>query len=128
MKKHYIKAVTQLLLSGRNVEIVLSNLAFVLKKRGHESLHTAILQGVSKDFKLQATAKKTAVVVSKISDMKTYKQEIEKTLQALGGSIENAAVSIDSTLIGGYISFHQGKQINKSHKDKLVTLYKSVVK
>jgi len=128
MKKYYIKAVTQLLLQGSDIDAVLKNLASVLKTRGYESIHAAILEGVLRELQLQLSAGAPSVVVAKENDVDTLKHSIERTLQNLGTNLEDARVTVDPTLIGGYIGSYKGNQINKSYKEKLVTLYRSITK
>lgn len=128
MKKHYIKAVSQLLLQGRSVDVVLKNLATVLKAKGYESIHEGILEGVIRELEQQKLIGAPSIVVAKLHDVDSLKQAIEKTLQKLGTSTADAHVTVDPTLIGGYIGSYRGNQINKSYKEKLVTLYRSISK
>jgi F0F1-type ATP synthase delta subunit len=128
MKKHYIKAIVQLLLSGRDVDAVLLNLSRVLKEKGHESLHAQILQGVASELAFKRKMTASAVVVASSKDAAVYKESIEAALAKLNGKLEEALFTTDETLIGGYIASHNGLQINNSHKEKLVTLYRSITK
>jgi F0F1-type ATP synthase delta subunit len=128
MKKHYIKAIVQLLLSGRDVDAVLLNLSRVLKEKGHESLHAQILQGVASELAFKRKMTASAVVVASSKDAAIYKESIEAALAKLNGKLEEALFTTDETLIGGYIASHNGIQINNSHKEKLVTLYRSITK
>jgi F0F1-type ATP synthase delta subunit len=128
MKKHYIKAIVQLLLSGRDVDAVLLNLSRVLKEKGHESLHAQILQGVTSELAFKRKMTASAVVVASSKDAAIYKESIEAALAKLNGKLEEALFTTDETLIGGYVASHNGIQINNSHKEKLVTLYRSITK
>jgi len=128
MKKHYIKAVVQLILSGRDVDAVLLNLSRVLNEKGHESLHAQILQGVASELAFKRKMTASAVVVASSKDAAVYKESIEADLVKLDGKLEEAVFTTDETLIGGYIASHNGIQVNNSHKEKLVTLYRSITK
>lgn len=128
MKKHYIKAIVQLILQGRDIDAVLSNLARVLKTKGHESLHAQILEGVATKLAFKRKMTASSVVVASSKDAALFKDSIEKSLQKLNGSLEEALFTNDETLIGGYIATHNGVQINNSYKEKLVNLYRLITK
>jgi F0F1-type ATP synthase delta subunit len=128
MKKHYIKAIVQLVLSGRDVDAVLSNLSRVLKEKGHESLHAQILQGVASELAFKRKMTASAVVVASSKDAALFKEAIDASLKKLDGKLSEALFTTDETLIGGYVASHNGIQINNSHKEKLVALYRSITK
>ncbi len=128
MKKHYIKAIVQLILQGRDVDAVLLNLSRVLKEKGHESLHSQILQGVASELAFKRKMTASAVVVASSKEAAIYKDAIEASLKKLDGKFKEAVFTTDETLIGGYIASHNGIQVNNSHKEKLVTLYRSITK
>jgi F0F1-type ATP synthase delta subunit len=129
MKKHYIKAVVALLLEGKDVDVVLKDLKAALARKGHQKLHADILKGVTAELALQGDAKTSAVVVAKENDLKTEMNAINEALASLGGDGNgDMRVSVDATLIGGFIASHNGKLINRSHKEHLVSLYRRITK
>lgn len=128
MKKHYIKAVVGLLREGVGIDVVLTNLASTLKRKGHEKLHVPILQGVSKEFARTELSNTPRVTVAKQSDVALLQQAIEQALQKLGAKSNDMQVAIDTTLIGGFTASHKGTVINASYKDKLVSLYRNITK
>ena len=128
MKKQYIKAIVDLLLQGRDIDAVLSNLNKVLHKRGHERLHAQILKGIVTELKQQEKTLASSVVVANEADVESFKSTIADALQKLGGSMDQAHVTVDQTLIGGFIASNEGKLINRSYKEKLVSLYRSITK
>ncbi len=126
MKQHYVDAVTELLLNGSDVSFVLKGLEATLKAKGYISLHAQILKGVQKKLEASSIQALSHVVVTKESDMKHFHAQIEASLKALGGKVDTSNVTIDTTLIGGYIASHQGKSIDASYKNKLVSLYRAI--
>jgi F0F1-type ATP synthase delta subunit len=129
MKKHYIKAVVAILLEGKDVDVVLKNLKATLQRKGHEKLHAEILKGVMTNLSLHKDMHASHVVVAKEHDLLTQKEAIKEALATLGGDNEtDMRVSIDKTLIGGFIASHRGSLINRSYKEKLVALYRRVTK
>jgi F0F1-type ATP synthase delta subunit len=128
MKKHYISAVLELLQSGKEVDSVLSDLLSALKRKGHEKLYVQVLTGVLRSLCESQSSVTSRVVVAKESDYKTLKEAINEALISIGGETKDAQVSIDETLIGGFITSHKGKLINRSYKERLVSLYRSITK
>ena len=126
MKKNYIKAVYDLILKGDAIDVVLMNLARVLKQKGHESIHSAILEGVHKQLTV-STGSVTSVTVRTHADVHTYADAISKNF-ALLGTVTTPAVREDATLIGGYIVEHDHTRIDRSHKTKLVNLYRNITR
>ena len=128
MKKHYIKAIVQLILQGRDVNAVLVDLDRVLTDNGHGSLKSSILKGVAVELESRSKTDASSVIVASESAAVSQKDAIERTLEKLGGSFKDAVVTVDPTIIGGYIASHNATQINNSHKEKLVSLYRSITK
>lgn len=126
MKKHYIKAVIDLLLQGKDVSDVLKDLQKVLKAKGHFSIYPQILSGLVSELGRATESTSATVTVADEADVAKLKVSIEASLKELEGSLSDASVQIDPTLIGGYIASHKGKSINRSYKQKLVTLYRSI--
>lgn len=128
MKKHYIKAVVQLLLQGKDVAVVLENLSRVLKEKGHQQLHVQILQGVAVQLNQQQKNIASVITVANKEDAERQKEAIEAALRALGGSSADAVIAVDKTLIGGFVATYRGKSSDHSYKEKLVSLYRSITK
>lgn len=128
MKKHYITAVTDLLLKGGDVDAVLANLKTVLVRKGHEKLHTSILRGVLTELTVRKDLHTPFVFVASEADIARFREAITETLQTLNAPVGEMQVTVDDTLIGGYIATHEGKLINRSYKEKLVSLYRSITK
>lgn len=128
MKKHYINAVTQLLLQGKDVVVVLSNLKKVLTKKGHTGIHTQILSGVMQRLLSQQNTDGSILIVAKAEDVQKLASAIKQSLEKLGGKVDEAKVITDETLIGGYIALHKGQTVDASYKTKLVALYQAITK
>lgn len=125
MKKHYISAIISLLNEGHDLDVVLSNLATILEQKGHMRLHKAILEGLLTELARQAQIKAPKVTVSREKDMLRFQEHIKEALTALG-TTEGPVMSIDPTLVGGFIASYNNNRINASYKEKLVALYRSI--
>jgi len=126
MKKDYVNAVYELLLEGKDVDTVLANLATVLQEKGHERIHTAILEDVFKKLDVTVGAT-TSVTVTKHADTTKYSSEITADFVALNTEAV-PVVYEDPTLIGGYIVEHNHTRVDRSHKAQLVTLYRNITR
>lgn len=128
MKKHYISAVIELLLSGKDVDDVLKGLSAALKRKGHEKLYGQILTGVMRSLTEGQSSVASNIVVAKESDRKELKDAIAGALENIGGNVKDARITVDETLIGGFIASHKGRLINRSYKQRLLSLYRSITK
>lgn len=126
MKQHYVDAVTELLQNGSDVSSVLKGLESALKAKGHTSLHAQILLAVQKKLEASSVQAVSQIVVAKESDATHFHKQIQASLEEIGGKTDTSQVTIDTTLVGGYIASHQGKNIDASYKNKLVTLYRAI--
>lgn len=123
--KDYIAAVTTLLEDGKDAEQVLGALSQTLKRRGHTKLHGAILRGVAESLTRRRAKRQAVVSVERSDDFTLHKEAIDAALRTLGAS-GDVRVAIDETLIGGFtVSTHE-KRIDRSFKQQLVALYRSV--
>jgi F0F1-type ATP synthase delta subunit len=128
MKKHYISAVLELLLEGRDVDVVLKDLAGALERKGHQKLYSPILKGVVRILEEKKNSIASGIIVAQEADFERLKKAIGEALEEIGGTLKDAHVAVDETLIGGFIATHKGKLINRSYKQKLVSLYRSITK
>jgi F0F1-type ATP synthase delta subunit len=128
MKKQYINAICELLLSGVAPLIVLQNLKQILITKGHQRIHKEILEGVLVSLERKIQSNKSLVSVASQNDVETLKSVIKTSLEQVGGSFDDARITFDQTLIGGYVVVANGNAIDASHKQKLVSLYRNITK
>lgn len=126
MKQAYITAVLEELLSGKDNEVVISNLKSVLIKKGHERLLGSILRGALRQLEHD--------IVSKAPQIKIAKQDAGllnramTALKDLGDEVVlEPVVKTDDNLIGGFVVTAANKQIDASYKRALLNLYRKVV-
>lgn len=127
MKKHYIKAVTQLLQDGSTVDSVLANLKSVLAEKGYKGMYEEVLRGVLVSLEEDTNANTAKVYVANQADAKKLEAAIEASLEKLEAQSKTTQIIVDPTLIGGYIAVNNGRSINKSYKEQLVTLYRNII-
>jgi F0F1-type ATP synthase delta subunit len=126
MKEYYETAVCELLAQGVTVSMVLEGLKKTLKKNGHTALHVQVLRGAITKLEQAQKATTTSIRVADEADVAKLKQAITASLKKLEGNYEDAIITIDKTLVGGYIATHNGHSIDVSHKGKLVQLYRNI--
>ena len=126
MKKNYIKAICDLIRNGSDIDVVLKKLSVLLKEKGHESIHVAILEGVYKEL-TAFTGTSTVLTLRTHFDATLYAEAIATDFANLG-TTEKPTIKEDDTIIGGYIVEHDHKRIDKSHKSQLVTLYRNITR
>lgn len=124
MKADYIKAVLELLKSGKDAQSVIKGLEKTLKAKGHERLLGAILRGV-----LRESAKnyaKATLTLAKVEDQEKLTEDIKEALTKL--KVEDYETVMDETITGGFIAEFNHERIDHSYKTKLVKLYRSLTK
>lgn len=123
MKDTYITATLDLLRQGEEPASVLAGLQKVQAARGHSALYAPVLRGVMRV--LEAARPTTVVTVADEALYTAQQAAISAALQTLGAMTE-PAVTIDNTLIGGFVAEHELTRIDASYKTKLVDLYRSL--
>lgn len=126
MKEHYIKAVLEMVHEGKDPAEVLQKLREVLDRRGHTRLYHSVLRGVARVLEARGTKSATVVVANEAGYQK-YQAAIEAALQEFGAK-HSPEVIVDETIVGGYIVEAENKQLDKSYKTKLVSLYRNLTK
>jgi F0F1-type ATP synthase delta subunit len=127
MKQAYITAIVKTLLEGKEVESVLKSTKQLLAKKGHECLWPAILQGTLRELEKSGQDNVPQVTVAK--DTKEQSSKILEALKTLGLEADATYdVSVDDSLIGGFIVRYKDRMIDASYKRALVDLYRNVTK
>ena len=128
MKKHYVQAVLQLLASGKDIDTVLASLRDMLQKKGHTKLHESILSAVLTELVRADAVHGALITVAKESDTQTYQTAIQEALQELKAERNTVRTVVDATLIGGFTAEYNNTRIDRSYKEKLVSLYRAITK
>ena len=126
MRENYITAILEALLAGKDPEATLQGLKKVLKEKGHTQLYPSVLRGVARILESRGTHD-ARIVVKDTAAYEQQKSAIDAALAQLGAQDE-PEVHIDETIIGGFIAEAEGKQLDKSYKTKLVSLYRNLTK
>ena len=117
--KDYIQATYEVLEKDADTHQVLSSLSQYLKKRGLSKLYPSILRGLLDKRTRKEKNTIPRVIVAREEDLKKHKTEIE----AYTKDIDTTTVSIDPTIIGGFIIITKDTYIDQSHKNKLLHAY-----
>lgn len=124
MKNTYIQAITQLLTSGKDIEIILPRVKEVMSARGHERLYVGVLQGVIKALEQQQQSSLVVIQVAKEADIASAK--IKNLLKEIDGEKADIRTEIDKTLIGGAKATYCNRQIDQTYKTALQKLYQAI--
>jgi F0F1-type ATP synthase delta subunit len=120
-KKMYTAAALELLDKGASPDEVLSGLKRVLLGRGHQRLLRPILVHLLDSLSLRA--RQTPIVTfAKEEDGLKFDSAVKASLRELD-SREDARVTVNDTIIGGYVASFGHKRIDHSYKRKLLSIY-----
>jgi F0F1-type ATP synthase delta subunit len=125
MEASYVKAATELLRAGKKPDAVLRGLKLTLTARGYERLYVRVLHGVLLALQKDAKSDIPVVTLAKKEDESALKAAIKETLSELGAPA-SYDVLIDPNMIGGHKVSFNNTTIDKSYKEALVSLYRSV--
>lgn len=124
MKAQYVTAVVDLIKNGTSVEEALDRVTTYMKLHGHEKLLPTVLRGVLRELEVVTKTMAPHITVAKEAD--AVSEAVAQALTKL--EAQNPVVTVDDSIIGGYVVEHNHKQINASYKQKLITLYRNITK
>lgn len=111
--------------SAEETERVVSCLCDMLRARSEYSLLPAILEEVKKHIERESAHTEVSVVSQE--DVATLAKDIDTAFLALGAGDEKRRITIDPTLIRGFVARARGTQIDKSAKRTLLAMYQSLL-
>lgn len=126
MEKVYVQVVLELLESGSAIETVLANLRAVMTARGHAKALPAVLRDIVRALELGTSESAATITIARTSDLPKLESDIKLALTMLGAESDLYTTQVDDTIIGGLIATYNHRQIDKSYRSKLVTLYQSI--
>lgn len=128
MKSEYAQAFLESLNTGMSIDTAITGLEAALKRKKHEKLFAAILLEALRILEAKGT-EHAIVRIASATTATTHKTEIEAVLQKLGVTAETSVEEvIDETLIGGFVTTFNHKEIDHSYKKALRSLYESITK
>ena len=110
--KRYQKAAIDLLKKGEDVNAVLEGIKGAMDKRGHEKLYPALLRALIRVYPKLERGQGARLIVAKESDADAYKKQFGE-----------AKVTVDPTIVGGYVYVKDHTREDNSYKQKLLTWY-----
>lgn len=127
MKKAYIIALSDALLKGIEIDSVLSSTKQLLIKKGHGRLWPVILRGVLRELERRNHSDIPQITVATGTAEKN--ERLIKALAAVGADTSSPyQVSVDTTLIGGFIVRYRDQILDASYKKALTDLYRKITK
>jgi F0F1-type ATP synthase delta subunit len=125
MEQQYVQALIEVLRRCADADTVLAQLARVLKRKGHLSIHAAILKGAIAELERAEHSDAAMVAVASEKERERHAEAIASALATLGAG-DDAVALIDPTLVGGFVATYGDSRIDRSYKKKLVELYRSI--
>jgi F0F1-type ATP synthase delta subunit len=122
----YSKAVLALAHTGMNVDHAFTQLSSMLKTRGHVRLYPRILRDLEVRATKEAVKSTVVVTLARKSDESLLTEELAHALTLLGAT--SYELRIDESITGGFIAEARERRIDQSHKHRLLTLYRSLIK
>ena len=108
-------------------DLLVSNLLTLLESRGHSVLLPAIMRELQKLTRERQSAQVSVIRVCRSADQEKFKDAISKDIQTLGASALPQHRIIDKTIVGGYEVKAFGKQIDRTYKRSLLSLYTNLI-
>lgn len=123
--KDYINAAYDILKKEQDTDAVLGSLKKYLESRGLMKLYPSVLRGLIERSERAQKHEGVHVIVARESDAQMHKNAIAAHLDSL--SLPAAYdISIDETLIGGYILKTKNTRVDQSYKHKLLQAYRAL--
>ena len=127
IKQAYITALTDTLLKDIEIDSVLKSTKQLLIKKGHGRLWSAVLNGTLLELERRNNLNTPQVTVANITTEKN--ERLIKALEMIGAEVSTTyQVSVDDTIIGGFIVRYRDRIFDASYKRVLIDLYRKVAK
>lgn len=111
--KRYQKAAIDLLNKGEDVTTVLKGIRSAMDRRGHGKLYPSFLRALARVYPKLERGQGARLIVAKESDADAYKKKFGES-----------TVTIDPTIVGGYVHVKDHIREDNSYKQKLLTWYR----
>lgn len=111
--KRYQKAAADLLKSGEDVKALLKGIRSAMERRGHLKLYPAFLRSLIRVYPKVESREQAELIVAKEADGQVYKKQFS-----------DAKITVDPTIIGGYVHIKDHAREDNSYKQKLLTWYR----
>ena len=130
MKQSYITALTDALNKNIDVDSVLKRTEQLMIKKGHSRLWPAVLRGVIREMERRNQINTPQVIVAtKTAETVLKDERLTKALTSVGAdALSTYNVSVDNTLIGGFVVRYRDRMLDVSYKRALTDLYHKVTK
>ncbi len=127
MKKDYVLAFLALIEDEVPIDVALSGLKIVLKKRRHQKLLSSILRQVLLILATKKGSDEAHVMVAQKNVSDRLSAEIKLALLKLGIH-EDTTIreKLDETLIGGFVATYNYREYDHSYKRLLKSLHESI--
>ncbi len=125
MKAQYVQAVVALVHEGVAIDTIVRGLRDTMSARRHLPLLRPVLERVVRVLEAD-DADRVIVSLARESDVEVLKVEIEASLRELAVEDKSRMTHIDPSLVGGSVVRYRHQVVDKSYKQALVSLYRSI--
>jgi F0F1-type ATP synthase delta subunit len=125
MQANYVQAMVSLLTEGQKPDVVVAGLVRTLEARGHSRLLRSILTETVRTLEVREISTRPKLVVAREEHTTKEANAIKSALLKLKEESE-PLVSIDDTIIGGFIVESNHIRLDHSYKTSLINLYRNI--
>lgn len=125
MKDHYTAATLELLRAGHDPKATLANLRRAMEARGHLRLYPRVLKALHAQLRFKREADVPTVWVARPELSNDEKERIATSLAAIDAPAEYRT-KVNDALVGGHIARYGNTIIDRSYRQALLKLYRSV--
>lgn len=122
----YATALVDLMEGGMTPEKALAHLDKVLARRGHEKLRKRILRATERMLARRSEFQVPTAYVANAETATHERRAISAALETLGADGPHHT-EVDETLIGGFRIVAGGRELDRSYKRQLLTLYRRII-
>lgn len=124
--KDYIQATYEVMHDAKDPASVLPSLRTYLTQRGLQKMYPVVLRGLIEKIYRKNRTTKPKIIVAREKDFKKHHSAIQSILTELK-TTEEPETRIDGSLIGGYIVQGASDRVDRSYKNKLLHIYRSLI-
>lgn len=119
MEKAYAQALWELIQKGEKPKEAVTKIHKVLAERGRAALMPAVGKAFERLAQREAQKNRSVLVVARKSDESKARKE---------SGAQDAELSIDESIIGGWLHYEKGQVRDESWKNALVSIYNSATR
>lgn len=109
--------------SEEEVASITSRLITLLKERGHIALYPSVVRAYERQSRRRTSSDTVLIRVAKPNDVQKFASSIAEDLRSVEAGQVAPQTVVDETAIGGYEVRAHGLRLDRTYKQRLLTLY-----